>query len=263
MPLARIEAERLLAWVLGTDRGGVLARRPEGMPASLASRFEELLRRRELREPPQYIQGEAEFLGLWFEVDRRVLIPRPETEGVVETALTLDLGDRAHVIDVGTGSGCIAVALAARRPGWSIVAVDLSDNTLGVARANAAAHGVSARIEFLRGDLGDLPAELTATFDLVISNPPYVSAEEWSALAPEVRDHEPKEALVPGPTGLEAYRRLAPEAFRVLRSGGALVLELGYRSERGARDTVASAGFTDIEVFPDLRSLPRTLTARK
>jgi len=263
VPAARVEAARLLAWVLGTDRGGVVARRPDTLTADAAGRFEDLLRRRERREPPQYLTGDEEFLGLRFAVDRRVLIPRPETEGVVEVALALDLGAGARVLDVGTGSGCIAVTLAVRRPEWTIQAVDLSGDALDVARVNARSHGVDSRIELSCADLAALPGDLGGTFDLVISNPPYVSEGEWLTLAPEVRDHEPKGALVPGPTGLEAYQALAPEVHRALRSDGYLVLELGYESAPGARQAVAVAGFADIEIHPDLRQIPRTLVARK
>jgi release factor glutamine methyltransferase len=261
--MARIEAQRLLAWVLETDRGGVLARRPDTMSAEAAARFEDLLRRRERREPPQHLTGDEEFLGLRFAVDRRVLIPRPETEGVVEAALALDLEVGAHVLDVGTGSGCIAVTLAVRRPGWSIHAIDLSDDALDVARANARSHGVDSRIRFSRADQAVLPGDFTGMFDLLISNPPYVSEDEWFSLAPEVRDHEPKSALVPGPTGLEAYHALAPEAHRVLHPGGYLVLELGHQSAPGAREAVVAAGFTKIRIDPDLRQIPRTLVAQK
>lgn len=261
--MSRVEAERLLAWVLQTDRGGVLARRPDPLPLQTAEQFEELLRRRERREPLQYLTGTVEFLGLGFAVDRRVLIPRPETEGVVEHALAVETGARARVLDVGTGSGCIAVTLGVRRPEWTVVAIDTGEEPLEVALANARRHGVESRVEFSLADLAALPGDLAGTFDLIVSNPPYVSEDEWSTLAPEVRDHEPKGALVPGPSGLEAYQALAPEAFRVLRPGGALVLELGYRSEAGARAAVDAAGFTGTEVHPDLRSIPRTLIAQK
>jgi release factor glutamine methyltransferase len=182
---------------------------------------------------------------------------------VVETALALDLDAGARVLDVGTGSGCIAVTLAVRRPGWAIHAIDLSDDALDVARTNARSHGVDSRIDFSRADLAALPENLTGAFDLVISNPPYVSEEEWSSLAPEVRDHEPKDALVSGPTGLEAYHALAPEAHRALRPDGYLVLELGYQSAPGASEVVTATNFTNIQIHPDLRQIPRTLVARK
>lgn len=260
--MARREAELLLSWVMETDRGGVVARRPDALPAGRADRFESLLRRRETREPFQYLTGEQEFYGLEFGVDRRVLVPRPETEGVVEATLDLPLPGRARLADLGTGSGCIAVTLAVRRPRWTIVALDSSRDALEVARANAVRHGVDSRVEFVEGDLIGRGERRSDRVDAVVSNPPYVSEEEWQGLEPEVRDHEPKAALVPGPTGLEAYRTWAAPAFGMLSEGGFLVLELGHLSEAGAREAVEGAGFEVVEVRPDLRSVPRVLVAR-
>ena len=262
VPMPRTEAQKLLAWLLRTDRGGLVAREPDPMNPETAARFEGLLSRRENREPLQYLFGEEEFCGLTFKVDRRVLVPRPETELLVEAVLGLPLETEARVVDVGTGSGCIAVTLAVERPGWELLAVDLSADVLAVARKNAARHEVESRVTFLQGDLAELPGEWSSSMDVVVSNPPYVSEKEWQSLAPEVREHEPRTAFVPGPTGLEAYRMLAPVALRVLRPGGFLVLELGHRSEAGAVDAVASSGFADVEVRPDLRDIPRILIAR-
>jgi release factor glutamine methyltransferase len=261
VPQARREAAAVLAWVLGTDRGGVVARRPDRLSPEHAAAYEALVVRRERREPFAYLAGRHEFRGLVLRVDRRVLVPRPETELVVDAVLDLDLGARARVLDVGTGSGCIAVSLAKERPGWSVVALDRSGDALEVATDNAARHGVDRRIELLREDLGGLARLGAGAFDAVVSNPPYVSEAEWAGLEPEVREHEPREALVPGPTGLEAYQALAPAAFAVLRPGGWLVLELGYRSRDGAGEAVSRAGFVGVEVRPDLREIPRVLIA--
>lgn len=264
VPEPRREAAVLLAWVLGTDRGGVLARRPDPLPAEAAERFESLVSRRERREPFQYLTGREEFCGLEFRVDRRVLVPRPETGLLVEAVLGLELKETARVVDLGTGSGCIATVLAVRRPGWELLAVDRSADALAVARDNAGRHGVLGRMRFLEADLADLAAATEpGEADAVVSNPPYVSEGEWRELAPEVRDHEPKQALVPGPTGLEAYRSVAPAARRLLRPGGYLVLELGWRSEPGAAAAVVGAGLEVLEVRPDPRSIPRVLVARR
>ena len=259
---ARREAMLLLARLLGTDRGGIVARASQILPAGVARDFGAFVARREGREPSQYLFGEEEFFGRVFAVDRRVLIPRPETEILIEAVLSLPVDGAARVLDLGTGSGCIAVTLAIERPRWSIVALDRSADALAVARANVERHEVRGRIDLVEGDLGD-PARFGASFDVVVSNPPYVSEEEWRGLAPEVQDHEPKEALVPGPSGLEAYRALAPAALEVLRSGGWIALELGYRSAAGARAAVEAAGFHAVEVRPDLRGIPRVLVARK
>ena len=263
VPMPRREAQRLMAWLLGTDRGGLVARNPDSVAAKCAINLERFLSRRENREPFQYLTGEQEFCGRTFLVDRRVLVPRPETEDLVGLVLGLPLEAGARVVDVGTGSGCIAVTLAAEHPEWKVIALDLSSDALALARENAARHGVESRIDFLRRDLAELPGEWSSSMEAVVSNPPYVSEEEWKDLAPEVREHEPKAALVPGPTGLEAYRTLAPEGFRVLRDGGFLVLELGYRSEAGAREAVLAAGLGRVEVRPDHRGISRILIARR
>ena len=250
-----------MAWVLGCDRGGVVARRPDPLEAAGASRFEGLASRRERREPFQYLTGEQEFHGLSFRVDRRVLIPRPETEGLVDAVLDLRLPSGAAVADLGTGSGCIAVSLAYERPDLRLYALDLSAEALELARENAARHGVGHRLSFLLGDLADPRGEWLGRMDAVVSNPPYVSEVDMEGLSPEVREHEPRMALVSGPTGLEAYQTLAPGAYRLLRAGGALLLELGFLRETGARRAVEDAGFVNVAVRPDPRGIPRVLVA--
>lgn len=263
VPGARREAELLLGFVLGIDRGGVIARRPDPIAPEPAARFETLLRRRERREPFQYLAGEQEFHGLVFRVDRRVLIPRPETEHLVDAVLAAGLPAAGCVLDVGTGSGCIAVALALARPDLRIVALDRSEDALAVAKENVDRHGVGARVECRLGDLASLPAAWSGAFDAVVSNPPYVSEAEWLGLAPEVRDWEPKDALVPGPTGNEAYDALAAAAQRLLRPGGFLAIELGFTTEAAARAAALRSGFGGVSVSPDLRGIPRVLRARR
>lgn len=252
-----------MAWVLGTNRGGVVVRRLDSLDAIGASRFDALVSRRERREPLQYLTGEQEFRGLAFKVDRRVLVPRPETEGVVDAVLGLSLPPGAAVVDLGTGSGCIAVAIAVERPDLRLYALDLSAEALELARGNAARHGVGHRISFLLGDLADPRGEWLGPMDAVVSNPPYVSEVEMEGLSPEVREYEPRMALLSGPTGLEVYQALAPAAYRLLRPGGALVLELGFLREAGARRAVGESGFGNVEVLPDLRGIPRVLVARR
>lgn len=263
VPGARREAELMLAFVLGIDRGGVIARRPDPLPAAGAARFEGLLGRRERREPFQYLVGEQEFHGLLFRVDRRVLIPRPETEHLVDAVLAAGLSQGSRVLDLGTGSGCIAVSAALARPDLRIVGVDRSEEALAVARENVERHGAGDCVVCIAADLAALPDAWTGAFDAVVSNPPYVSEEEWRELAPEVRDWEPKGALVPGPKGNEAYEALAPAARRLLRPRGLLALELGWTSEAAARQAVERAGFGAVSVLPDLRGIARVLCARR
>jgi release factor glutamine methyltransferase len=263
VPGPRREAEILLAHVLGTDRGVVVARRPDPLGDEAAARFEGLVLRRERREPLQYLTGEQEFMGLSFRVDPRVLVPRPETEGVVEAALALPPPHGGRVADLGTGSGCIAVAVAIARPDLGIVATDASSDALDVARENASRNGTLDRIEFILADFATPPPGLEGTFDAVLSNPPYVSEGEWQGLSPEVRDHEPRIALVPGETGLEGYEGVAATAARLLKPRGAIVLELGFKREEGARAAVLAAGLAEVRVLPDLRGIPRVLVARK
>jgi release factor glutamine methyltransferase len=260
VPRPRREADRLMAHVLTTDRGGVLVRGPDPLPPKQGAAFEALVERRAQREPLQYLTGEQEFRGLSFRVDHRALIPRPETEELVEALLSLPLLPSARVADLGTGSGCIAVSLALERPGLSVVAVDRSAAALALARDNGARLG--ARVQWVEADFAALPPSWSASFDAVVSNPPYVSAAEWEGLEPEVRDHEPREALVPGATGLEAYQVLVPAARALLLPRGMLALELGWRSAGAVGEMVRSAGFNAIRVLPDAGGIERILLAR-
>ena len=263
VPSPRRDAAVLLAMVLGTDRGGVAARASDPLAPLAAERYAVLVAARARRTPLQHLEGLAEFRGHEFEVGPSVLIPRPETEDLAQSVLDAGLGDTARVADLGTGSGCIAIALALARPGWNLVAVDTSQDALATARANARRHGVLDRITFVETDFASPDAAWGGRFDTVVSNPPYIAEDEWRELAPEVRDHEPKRALVPGPTGNEAYAAVAPSAFAMLRSGGLLALELGFTSETAVRRIVATAGFSGIVVRPDFRGIPRVLTARR
>ena len=261
VPDARREAIAVLAHALGTDRGGVLSRRPDGISEGDRARARSWIASRAEGLPLQHLTGVVEFRGLSLSVGPEVLIPRPETEGLVDAVLAADLPETAEVADLGTGSGAIAVALAVDRPGWRVLALDRSPEALAVAGRNAARHGVAGRVELVEGDFAAIGSR--GLFDAVVSNPPYVAEDEWGGLAPEVRDHEPKGALVPGPTGLEAYERIVPLAASVLRERGVLALELGHDSARGVRALAERAGLSSVEVYPDLAGIPRVLVARR
>jgi len=259
----RRDAAALMAQVLGTDRGGVAARKPDPLEPEAASRFAALVAARVLRAPLQHLAGKAEFRGLTFTVSPDVLIPRPETEDLVSAVLDASLPDDARIVDLGTGSGCIAIAIAVARPRFAITAIDASPHALRVAETNAARHDVSGSVTFVEGDFAALPTTWSRTFDAIVSNPPYVSEAEWRELAPEVRDHEPKAALVPGPTGNEAYEAIVHSARALLRPGGLLALELGWKSREAVHALVGASGFREIAVQPDLQGIPRVLTARR
>ena len=263
VPDPRRDAAALMAQVLGTDRGGVAARKPDPLEQKEASRFAELIASRARRTPLQYLAGRAGFFDLEFAVSPDVLIPRPETEALVQAVLDGGLPETARVADLGTGSGCIAVALAVARPRWTITASDSSPAALSVAATNADRHQATGRIRFVESDFARPPASWEGAFDAVVSNPPYIAEAEWRGLDPEVRDHEPKGALVPGATGEEAYAAIAPAAFRTLVAGGLLALELGWTSERAVRALVAEAGFREVAVRPDFQGISRVLTARR
>jgi len=263
VPDARREAQLLLAHLLGTDRGGIAARKPDPVPEAVASAIAAGVRARASRRPLQQITGLVSFHGLDIEVDDHVLIPRPETEDLVDAVLEAGLGDGARVADLGTGSGCVAVALAVSRPTWSILAVDVSADALAIARRNAARHGVASRVACIAGDFAVPQGAWGGPFDAVVSNPPYVPEAEWAALAPEVRDHEPKVALTPGPTGNEAYEAIVRTAREILAPGAVLALELGWTSESAVRAIVGSGGFHGAAVRPDAQGIPRILTSRR
>lgn len=229
-----------------------------------------LLARRASREPLQYLLGTQEFCGLEFEVSPAVLIPRSETELLVETALRCaGKQPAAHgpvIADIGTGSGCIAVALARRLPEAAIYAVDCSAEALRVARRNADRLGATGRITFLEGDLmAPLEARgLGGRVDLVVSNPPYIAEREWDGLQPEVRLFEPRIALAGGEDGLAVYRRLVPEAVGYLHAGGWLVMEVGQGQAEAVRALIEDTGRYDtVDILPDQAGIPRVIAAHR
>ena len=260
---ARFESELLLRHALGCTREWLFARLNEPVAPEVAGHFFQLLERRRSRVPVQHLLGAQEFFGLSFRVTPAVLIPRPETEGVVEEALVELRGrERPRVADVGCGSGCIAIALAKSRPDAEVIAIDTSAAALAVARENARVHAVSERLDFLVGNLLEPLLDDPGTLDVVASNPPYVSDSDLEGLEPEVGEHEPRLALAGGQDGLAIIGRLLPQAQRVLRPGAALVLEIGQGQDARVSELVVEAGLDLVRVVPDLAGIPRVVVAR-
>jgi release factor glutamine methyltransferase len=260
VPSPEWDAERLLRHVTGWDRALVLAR-PETVIASEAEAvFRALVARRASRVPLQHIVGAQAFWRHDFLVTPDVLVPRPETEILVETALGLmrDVA-RPVVVDVGTGSGCIALSLAAERGDAEVHATDVSGPALAVARENARRLGLESRVAFHQGDLLEPVADLIGRVGLVVSNPPYVAAADRASLAPEVRDHEPAVALFPPGDPLSVYRRLAAVAATALRPGGWLAVEVGAGQADAVGDILAHDGFSLRPAVPDLQGIERVV----
>jgi len=259
---ARRDAETLLLHLLGKNRAWMLAHMDDELGYECAEEYIAMLELRFAGEPMQYIFGEAEFYRLPFRVTPDVLIPRPETEHVVEKVLELaGKFSSPRIVDVGTGSGAIAVALAHELPDAIVTATDLSAAAVGVARENAERNGVAERIRFLEGDL--LEPVAGEQFDIVVSNPPYVAEADRESLAIEVRDYEPGRALFAGADGLDIYRRLIPQAFGALARGGYLVLEIGYGQELPVSALLGEGDFESIEFTPDLKGIPRVACAQR
>jgi release factor glutamine methyltransferase len=251
----RRTAESLLGFVTGCESSHLFAHPERELSVDEAEQLQALVARRVEGEPTQYIFGVREFFGRDFEVSPAVLIPRPETELLVEAVLEKG-PESARALDVGTGSGCIAVTLACERPSWEICAVDISEPALAIAENNA--ERLKARVEFRHGDLTE-PFE-GESFDVVVSNPPYVAERDRPTLSREVR-REPEAALFAGADGLDNYRRLIPGAARVLRPGGLLAMELGYDSLPGVLALLE--GWDDVETRPDLTGITRIALARR
>jgi release factor glutamine methyltransferase len=301
VPSYTLAAELLLLHVLGRDRAWLYAHPEETVSSLDAHRFISLVARRAEGEPTQHLTGKQEFWGLEFEVTPDVLIPRPETEHVIEVALdrlavreiragrkrTLT-GEGLQLIDVGTGSGCIAIALAKELPGAQIVATDISVAALAVARRNATRHAVADRIHFFESNLldgltvgaryivplqsnlaTDAQHELPVTsyksrsFDLIVSNPPYIGRNEKETLQREVRDHEPEVALYGGEEGYELYAELIAQAARHLKPGGLLVLELGHNSLPAVQPLLDLPNWANVAVTNDLAGIPRVIAAER
>ena len=304
IPSFTLAAELLLLHVLGRNRTWLYAHPEEIIADADAQRFFELIARRATGEPTQYLTGKQEFWGLEFEVTPDVLIPRPETEHVIEVALDRlalrelragrpqkSAGSGLHIADIGTGSGCIAIALAKELTAADFVATDISPAALAVAKRNATRHAVADRIHFIECNrleafpvgaqhasplLGAMPnsappvfnespvtSHQSRLFDLIASNPPYIGRREAPSLPREVRDHEPASALFGGEEGYELYADLIAQSAAHLKPGGILVLELGHNSLPAVQPLLDAANWTDVAVTNDLAGIPRVLAAER
>jgi release factor glutamine methyltransferase len=256
-----MNAELLLMFTLDCDRAYLYAHPERELTADEQSRYDAALTERARGVPAQYITGHQEFWGMDLIVSPAVLIPRPETEHVVEAVLGIIGRDRktpVRVADVGTGSGCIALALAKELPTAEIQATDISAAALEIARVNAARHGFESRIRFHEADL---LADIREGFDVVVSNPPYVGDSEADTVQVEVRKFEPRSAVFAGPTGLEVIERLIPEAKTALKPRGWLVIEISGTIAEGVKNLLG--GWEEVRIRPDLQSIPRVVQARK
>jgi release factor glutamine methyltransferase len=257
----RLEAQLLLAHALGCKKTELYTRWDEVVDEARRGEFRRLIERRLAGCPVQYLLGYREFFLLTLEVTPAVLIPRPETELLVTEALNhLRPRTAPRVLDVGTGSGCIAIAIARNIPSAQVTASDVSSEALEVAQRNAARHDLNGRVRFIQGDL--LAPLAGEQFDLIVSNPPYVSHPEFEKLAPQVRDFEPRLALDGGPDGFEVFNRLIPSARPHLAAGAALLLEIGPAQEDGVRRLLDEAGLAPGPTIRDDQRLPRVLSGR-
>jgi release factor glutamine methyltransferase len=271
VPSYTLAAELLLLHVLGRDRTWLYAHPEEQVSYAETERFFELITRRANGEPTQHLTGKQEFWGLEFEVTPDVLIPRPETEHVIEVALdrlavrelqagrkqTLT-GEGLQIADIGTGSGCIAIALARELPGSTIYATDISTAALAIAQRNAKRHNLAEMVRFLEINLLD---GIPPLLDLIVSNPPYVGRREATTLMREVRDHEPEIALYGGEEGYELYAGLITQAAAHLKPTGLLVLELGFNSLSAVQPLLDAPTWANVAVTKDLAGIPRVLAA--
>jgi release factor glutamine methyltransferase len=262
-PDATRDAELLLLHILGLPRTALFTAPDRTLSDAEQAEYDRTIGRRAAGEPIQYITGEQEFYGLALRVTPAVLIPRPETELLVEAVLErLPATQGLRVVDIGTGSGAISIALATQRLNLQVTTLDISPAALAVARENAATHGVADRIRFLESDLlAALADSDEPPFDAIVSNPPYVPEADRATLHPQVRDHEPATALFAGPEGMDIYRRLIPQAYAALKPGGLLALEFGH----GQREALAAflSSWNEVEFLDDLQQIPRVALAHR
>lgn len=263
VPNPLVNAERMLEDLLDLTRAELYLNRHQALGRVQQAQLERWVKERSRGKPLQYILGHTGFYGLDLEVGRGVFIPRPETEALVEAVLN-EIGNcklqNAKILDVGTGSGAIAVALAVSLPQAEVVATDVSEAGLRLARKNAERNGVAERIRF---ELCDLFPEGEGSFDAVVSNPPYIPSSEISRLAPEVRDFEPQEALEGGPDGLSCIRAIIPKAKERLVPGGLLALEVGEGQAEVVAAVMSETGYCEIAIVNDLCGIERAVTARR
>jgi release factor glutamine methyltransferase len=258
----RREANSLLAFALQRDKTFLIAHPEYALSVEEETRFREFLRRRAAREPFQYITGRTEFYGLDFEVTPDVLIPRPETELIVENAVEILRGIKnPRFCEIGAGSGCISVSILHETPAARAVALDVSEKALQIARRNAEKHKVSERLELKISDVfGVLSCE---QFDLIVSNPPYIPREDFAALQPEVRDFEPRFALTDDSDGLSIIEKIISRAPEFLKPNGFLLLEIGFNQAVKVREMFSPDVWREITILPDLQGIPRTVKAVK
>ena len=268
VPSGALAAELLMMNILGRDRTWLYAHPEYELSREETAAYEQLIERRSKGVPTQYLTGRQEFWALEFEVGPGVLIPRPETEHVVEVALarlSAPRTERLRIADVGTGSGCIAVALARELPQAEIVATDISPLALDYARKNAERHGVSNRVRFIETNLLDAclsPGRPHSLFDLIVSNPPYVALDDAQTLSREVREHEPGEALFAGDQGLNFYPPLVDAAARALSPDGIFVAEIGYNAAASVSSLFPAPPWCDAWITRDLAGIDRVISAR-
>ena len=269
VPDPQLAAQSLLAEALGCDRTYLIVNFRETLTEQILGQYGELVARRAKGEPLQYITGRQEFFGLSFEVTPDVLIPRPETELIVEEVIRLahqteadDHNSHWLIVDVGTGSGCIAVTLAREIGQAQVVATDISPAALRVARRNATRYQLATRVGFVAADLLDVFSEGVSA-DFITCNPPYITAHEWLTLQREVRDWEPQIALTDGADGLGFYRRLLKDAPARLKAGGHLICEMGYSQDQLIADLIDPDVWNSQHTIADLQSIPRVLVLQR
>jgi len=261
---ARREASSLLEHILKRDRTFVITHADALIVEENLETYRQIVTRRSNGEPLQYITGSQAFFGLDFEVTPDVLIPRPETELLVETALKiLPVEEESVICDIGTGSGCIAISLLHERTRARAVGIDISTKALQVAHRNSVRHAVGDRMSFVAADIFSSLKSDRSVFDLVVSNPPYVAGSQVAGLQREVRDHEPREALTPGPDGLRIIRRLLSESDAFIKSGGHLLIEIGFDQGSAVESLVDRDIWQLFAIHNDLQSIPRIVALQK
>jgi len=255
----RLNAELIIAEVLGLKRLDIYLQFDRPITDAERERLRPLVRRRAQKEPLQHVMGWTEFFGLRLQCDKRALVPRPETERLVEEALALCPSETGTLLDIGTGTGAVVLAFLSRRPGWGAVATDISPDALELARANAAALGISDRVQFENTDIW--PQQAERHFDLLLSNPPYIAEGLLPSMSPEVQA-DPRAALDGGLDGLDVIRRIIKDAPERLAPGAPILMEIGDDQGPAVKDLLAGSGFKDIAILPDLNGRDRVAVAR-